>query len=187
MVAGDRAEPLQGHGDGDAGLVDELAQLLGRAGGDHAAAAIDDRPSARPDRRERPRGPSRPRAAAAAGSRAGPSRRRNPGSATSVFWMSLGTSIRTGPGRPVRGDVERLLDDPGDVAGVLHQVMMLGDRPADLDHRRFLEGVGADDVGGDLAGDGDDRQRVHLGVGQAGHQVQGARGRRSPSRRRACR
>ena len=75
-------------------------------------------------------------------------------------------------------DVERLLDDPGDVPGVLHQVMVLGDRPADLDHRRFLEGVGADDVGGDLAGDRDDRQRVHLGVGQPGDQVQGPGARR---------
>ena len=71
------------------------------------------------------------------------------------------------------GDVERLLDDPRDVAGVLDQVMVLGDRPADLDHRRLLEGVGADDVGRDLAGDRDDRERVHLGVGQPGDEVQG--------------
>ena len=55
---------------------------------------------------------------------------------------------------------------------VLHQVVVLGDRAADLDHRRFLEGVGADDVRGHLAGDRDDRQRIQLGVGESGDQVQ---------------
>ena len=73
--------------------------------------------------------------------------------------------------------MERFLDDPGDVAGVLDEVVVLGDRPADLDHGRFLEGVGADDVRGDLAGDRDDRQRVHLGVGETGDEVQGTRAR----------
>ena len=54
---------------------------------------------------------------------------------------------------------------------LLHQVMMLGDRAGDFDHRRFLKGIGADDVGGNLAGDGDQGNRVELGVGQAGDQV----------------
>ena len=73
------------------------------------------------------------------------------------------------------GDVEGLLDDPGDVPGRLDEVMVLGDRPADLDHRRLLERVGPDHAGGHLAGDGDDGQAVHLGVGQAGDEVQGPR------------
>ena len=43
VVAGHGAEALQGHRHGDARLGGELAQLLGGAGGDHAAAAVDDR------------------------------------------------------------------------------------------------------------------------------------------------
>ena len=93
-------------------------------------------------------------------------------------------SISTGPGPAGPGQVKRLLDDPRDVLGVLDQVMVLGDRPGDLDHRRFLERVGADDVPGNLAGDGDQRHGIHLGVGQAGDQVErpGAGGRHHHAR-----
>ncbi len=80
---------------------------------------------------------------------------------------------RAGPSRA--GHVERLLDDPGDLAGVLDQVMMLGDRARDLHHRGLLERVGADDVARHLAGDRHQRDGIHLGVGQAGHQVQRTR------------
>ena len=86
-------------------------------------------------------------------------------------------SISTGPGPAGTGQVKRLLDDPRDVPGVLHQVMVLGDRPRDLDHRRFLKRIGADDVPWDLAGDGNQRNRIHLGVGQAGDEIEGARAR----------
>ena len=68
--------------------------------------------------------------------------------------------------------MKRFLDDPRDIPGVLNQVMMLGDRPRHLDHRRFLKRIGADDMPGNLAGDGDQRHGIHLGVGQAGDQVE---------------
>ena len=89
-----------------------------------------------------------------------------------MFWTSLGMSIRTGPGRPVLAMWNASFTIRAMSLGVLHQVMVLGDGPADLDDRRFLERVGADDVRGHLAGDGDERQRVHLGVGQAGDEVE---------------
>ena len=101
MVAGDRPQPVHGHRDGDARLGGELAQLFGRIRGDDAAAAIDDRPRAGLDRGQHLVDLLAARAAAAADSRAGPSRRRSPGSATTVFCTSLGMSISTGPGRPV--------------------------------------------------------------------------------------
>ena len=56
-----------------------------------------------------------------------------------------------------------------------HQVVVLGDAAADLDDRRFLKGVGADDRRADLAGDGQQRDAVELGVGDGGDQVRGAR------------
>ena len=49
--------------------------------------------------------------------------------------------------------------------------IVLGDRPGDAGHVGLLEGVVADQVGADLAGDGDQRNRVHHGRGQAGDEV----------------
>ena len=79
---------------------------------------------------------------------------------------------RAGPA--AGGEVERLLEHAHDVLGALDEVVVLGDGPADLDDGRLLEGVGADDVRADLAGDGDDRHGVELGVGEAGDEVGGA-------------
>ncbi len=55
---------------------------------------------------------------------------------------------------------------------------MLGDRQGDAGDVDLLEGIGADDRRGYLAGDGHDGRRVHIGRGQAGDQVgrAGARG-----------
>ena len=46
IVAGKSAQAHQGHGDGDARLAHQLAQLLAGVGGDDAAAGIDHRPLA---------------------------------------------------------------------------------------------------------------------------------------------
>ena len=48
---------------------------------------------------------------------------------------------------------------------------MLDDRQRDAGGVGLLEGVGADEVGADLAGDGYQGDRVHIGVGDAGDQV----------------
>ena len=173
MVRRHRAQPLQGHGDRDARLVDELAQLFRRPRGDHAAAAVEDGSPALLDRlgdRADGLGRGRRRQAIAGEVHRDVVIRVRDGGVLDV----LGDVDQHRAGAAGRGDVEGFLDDPRDVLRVLDEVMVLGDRPADLDHRRFLERVGADDLGGDLPGDGDDRQRVELGVGQAGDEVQGA-------------
>ena len=61
---------------------------------------------------------------------------------------------------------------------VADQEVVLGDRHRDAGDVGLLEGVGADQRATDLAGDGDHRHRVHLGVGQRGDQVGGAGARR---------
>jgi hypothetical protein len=71
--------------------------------------------------------------------------------------------------------VKRFAHDARQIVDVGHQVMVLGDAAADFDDRRFLKGVGADHRGLHLAGDGDQRNAVELGVGDAGDQVGGAR------------
>ena len=55
------------------------------------------------------------------------------------------------------------------------QVVVLGDRQRDAADVGFLEGVGADDGRGHLAGDRDDRHRVHVRVGDRRDQVGRAR------------
>jgi len=47
-------------------------------------------------------------------------------------------------GAAARGDVERLADGAGDVAGRGDEVVVLGDRQRDAGDVRLLEGVGAD-------------------------------------------
>ena len=51
---------------------------------------------------------------------------------------------------------------------------MLGAGARDAEGVGFLERVAADELGVDLAGDGDDRDGIHHGVHQAGDQVGGA-------------
>ena len=48
---------------------------------------------------------------------------------------------------------------------------MLDARTRDADGIDFLECVGADQMYGNLAGDDDERRRVHVRVGDAGHRV----------------
>ncbi len=67
--------------------------------------------------------------------------------------------------------MERLVDDVGDVAGIPDQVVVLGDRHGDAGRVGLLERIGADEPVGHLAGDGDDRHRVEVGIGQRRHDV----------------
>ena len=71
------------------------------------------------------------------------------------------------------GDVEGLGDPARDLVGVGDQEVVLGDRHRDAADVGLLEGVGADRGGADLAGDGDDRDRVHVRVRDRGDQVGG--------------
>ena len=57
---------------------------------------------------------------------------------------------------------------------LLDQEVVLGAGARDAEGVGFLERVAADELAGDLAGDGDDRDGIHHGVHQAGDQVGGA-------------
>ena len=72
-------------------------------------------------------------------------------------------STRTGPGRPERGDLEGLADGRGDVLGAGDEVVVLGDGEGDAGDVDFLKCVGAEDLGGDLSGDGDEGNAVEHG------------------------
>ena len=79
------------------------------------------------------------------------------------------------PGPPALGDVEGLGERQGQVVGVLDQVGVLHHRQGDADDVGLLEGVGADARRAHLTGDRHQRHRVHVGVGDRGDQVGGAR------------
>ena len=66
------------------------------------------------------------------------------------------------------GDQEGLVDDARQLAHILDEIIPLGARPGDAGHIGFLEGIIADDLGGDLAGETDQRDRVHLRPSPAG-------------------
>ena len=68
-------------------------------------------------------------------------------------WMSFGMSTTTGPGRPLDGDVERLVQHARQIVDVLHQIIVLGAGPGDADRVALLEGVVADQMRRHLPGD----------------------------------
>ena len=70
-----------------------------------------------------------------------------------------------------RGDVERLAHGLGDERGVLHQEVVLRDGHRDAGDVGLLEGVIAHHGGRHLPGDRDERDRVHLRVGDRRHEV----------------
>ena len=65
----------------------------------------------------------------------------------------------------------------GEFVDVLHQPVVLGAGPRDADRVAFLEGVGADQRGRHLAGQADQRDRIHQRVLQRRHRIGGARAR----------
>ena len=186
MAVGEGAARHQRGDDRDAGELGEHPQLGGRAGLEHAAADVEHRALGLGDQ---PGG-----LADLLGVRAGrrvvagqvehgrPGERRR-----SACRMSLGMSTSTGPGRPVRAMWNASAMVRGMSSTRLHQEVVLGDRHRDAADVGLLEGVGADRGARHLAGDGDDRHRVHVGVGDRRDEVGRARARWSPCRRRPCR
>ena len=67
-------------------------------------------------------------------------------------------------------DARQILDAP-------HQIIVLGAVAGDAGRVAFLERVGADEMRRHLAGDADERNRIHQRVGQAGDGVGRARAR----------
>ncbi len=88
------------------------------------------------------------------------------------------------------GHVERGLEHVRQLLDVLHEPRVLDDRDRDPGDVALLERVRADEVRAHLAGDADERRRVHPGVGDRRDEVRRARARRgdrhSGPSRRAC-
>ena len=169
------AEAHQRRRDRIAGHAHELAQQLGRSPPriDHAAAGVEDRPLGLGDQIDRGADGRRVALGARTVAYALDLLRADIGAGRELHVLGNVDEHRAGPA--VRGDVERLVQDAGEIVDVLDQPVVLGRRPRDADGVAFLEGVVADEMGRHLPGEADDRDRVHQRVGQRRHHVGGAR------------
>ena len=162
-------------GDRIAGEADEFAEQRrrARAGIHHAAAGVEDRALGFGDQVDRSANGRR----IALGARV-----------IGLVLDMLGAGIGAGreldvlgdidehrSGPAVGGNVEGLVDDAREIVHVADQPVVLGRRPRDADRVAFLEGVVADEMGGHLTGQTDDRDRVHQRVGERRHHVGRAR------------
>ena len=83
--------------------------------------------------------------------------------------------------------LEGLAHDLGDDLGARHARVPLGDRPEELDEVDELMGLLVHPLEVGLAGQGDERRAVQVGVADRGDEVHGARDRACPGRRRRVR
>ena len=102
-------------------------------------------------------------------------------------WTSLGRSIRTGPWPTGEGHPKRFRHDFQELRGGPHQEVVLGDRNAHAVRIHFLERVGADQRGGNLASHRHDRDRIQLGIRDGREKVDGAGAGRGEARGRLSR
>ena len=172
MRGRDAADAEQRHRDRDVGVLGEPAHHVGGAGVDDAVAGEDQRPLGGVNHLD---GAIE---VGLAGTQVGPVAERRvrfrPLELARALLAVLGEVDEHRAGPAGAGDVERLAHGGGDVLGVRHQVVVLGDRQGDAGDVGFLEGVRADQLAAHLAGDADDRGAVHHRRGDAGHQVGGA-------------
>ena len=166
-----RAEPHQGQGARRIGQPHQLGKAgagLG-PGIDQPAAAVEQRPFRSRDHLDRFGDPRR----------IGPQLR-----TVALVTHLFGRAVRPGreqdvlrqidddrPGAAALRDVKGLVQHAGQFADVLDQIIVLGAGPRDAGRVGFLEGVVADQMRRHLAGQADDRHRIHQRVGQPGDGV----------------
>src|SRR5580704_145673 len=97
----------------------------------------------------------------------------------SVVAASLENVLRDidehGTGTAAGGDVEGFVNDLRQLLNALHHEVVFRCRARDAEGIGLLEGVAADELRGDLAGDSDDGDGIHHGVNESGDEVGGAR------------
>ena len=87
----------------------------------------------------------------------------------------LGDVDEDGAGAAGAGDLKGFADGGGDVFGARDEEVVLGDGQGDAGDVDLLKRIGAEDLGGDLAGDGDHRDAVEHGRRKAGDEVRRSR------------
>ena len=80
-----------------------------------------------------------------------------------------------GAGATGGSDMKGFGHDPGNISRMHHEVTVFNDREGDSKDVGFLKGAATDSGGGNLAGDGDHGDGVHVGIGNASDEVGCAR------------
>ena len=79
-----------------------------------------------------------------------------------------------GAGSARGGDMEGFRHDPGNISWMHHEIAVFDDGEGNAENIGFLEGASADGSRGDLAGDGNHRNGVHVGIGDTRDEIGGA-------------
>ena len=167
VLVGQHAETEQGGGDRDAGALGEPAKRGRSAGADDAGADQEDRPLGRVHQR----GCARDVRAVDRRRRVRPAGLREAGELDGLRLHVL-RHVDDDRSWPSRGrDAKRVGNHLEQLAGASCQVVVLRDRDGESVGVDLLERVGPDHAARHLAGDGDERDRVELRVGDAGQQV----------------
>src|SRR5690606_22668649 len=164
----------QGIGDRDTQLLAQLCELLRSAAHDHATTGVDDRATGFDQQVQR--------LADLTGVAAD---RRVIGAQLDLLRVAVFELLgRVGhvlrdiddhrTGATGLSEIEGLLDDFGDLARILDDEAVLHDRAGDADHVGLLEGIGADHVTGNLAGNDYHWYGVHVGRCDTGNGIGGA-------------
>ena len=171
---GERALGHQGGDDGDAGRLGELAELVAGVAVDRPAADVEDRPRGGEQGSRRLANLSR----VDAGRRLPPREIDLMGvSEVDLRLLHVLGDIHEDRARSAgSGDVERRLQNVRELFDVLYEPRVLDDGERDSGRVRLLERVRADQVRAHLAGDADERCRVHPRVGDRRDEVRDARG-----------
>ena len=170
---GERTDSVQGGDDGGADELSQLVQLVGCASAHHATADVEDGALGLGDEL----GGFANLLGVAAGCGSVATQLEVLGDAA-VFHHAnlciLGDVHEHGAGATGGGDVEGCGERTGDVLCVGNHEGVLGDGHCHADNVSFLECVGTEQLGGNLTGDGDQGDGVHVGVSDCGQQVGGA-------------
>src|SRR5258708_669725 len=87
------------------------------------------------------------------------------------IWVADENTARTA----ASGDAKCLLHDPRKISDIGDEITVLHDGQGDAKDIRFLKRAFADHGLRDLASDGDERNGIHVGIGDPGDQVRRAR------------
>ena len=174
MRGGDAADAEQGDGDRNLRTLGELEDLPLGVGQHHAVAGEDQRPFGGVDQRDclAQIAVARQRVIVGLG-KVGFGR--VPVHFAAALLRVLGDVHQHRARTAAARDRERFADRRRDVLGRGDQVVVLGDRQRDAGDVGLLERVGSDQLAADLAGDADDRRRIHHRGGDAGDHVGRAR------------
>ncbi len=174
VVLGEGTDAHEGGGDGDVDLLGEGAEVGRGLGGDDAAAGVDDGAVGLGDEVEDVLQLLVAGVGELGEGLVGELDRGGEDRGEFGLLDVLRNVDDDGAGAAGAGEDEGLLEDAREVGGVEDEVAVFDDRQGHAEEVGLLERGLADELGENLAGDTDQRDGVHVGIGDAGNEVGGS-------------